>query len=211
MGEAEAEALNPGFIKRMRDGMPWVRVKQAATLDGRTALADGRSQWITGDEARADVMRWRARSSVILAGADTVLADDPALNVRWQALPAAVQADYALTDVRQPVRVIVDSRNRVAASAKLFSCPGPVWMARADNKPAWPAGDGRIAGAHCPVRQAGFTSLVAAGRWPRVASTRCGSRAVGSCRPCWRPGWSTSGSCTWHPRCWVTVPRDYWA
>lgn len=140
VGEAEAGALNPGFIKRMRAGMPWVRVKQAATLDGRTALADGRSQWITGDEARADVMRWRARSGVILAGADTVLADDPALNVRWQALPAAVQADYALTDVRQPVRVIVDSRNRIEASARLFSCPGPVWMARAGNKPAWPAG-----------------------------------------------------------------------
>ena len=139
-GDAEAEALNPGFIKRMRHGLPWVRVKQAATLDGRTALADGRSQWITGPEARADVQRWRARSSVILAGADTVLADNPALNVRWQALPEAVQAEYAQASVRQPVRVIVDSRNRVDATAHLFTCPGPIWMARATPKPAWPAG-----------------------------------------------------------------------
>ena len=140
IGEAEAEALNPGFIKRMRHGLPWVRVKQAATLDGRTALADGRSQWITGPEARADVQRWRARSSVILAGADTVLADNPALNVRWQALPEAVQAEYAQASVRQPVRVIVDSRNRVDATAHLFTYPGPIWMARATPKPDWPAG-----------------------------------------------------------------------
>ena len=82
IGEAEAQALNPGFIKRMKTGLPWVRVKLAASLDGRTALANGQSQWITGSAARADVQRWRARSSAILSGADTVLCDNPSLNVR---------------------------------------------------------------------------------------------------------------------------------
>ncbi len=79
---AEARALNPGFFKRMRTGLPWVRVKLAASLDGRTALANGASRWITGEAARTDVQRFRARSSVMLTGSGTVLADDPALTVR---------------------------------------------------------------------------------------------------------------------------------
>ena len=78
----EARALNPGFFKRMLTGLPWVRVKLGASLDGRTALANGASRWVTGPAARQDAQRFRARSSVVLTGSGTVLADDPALNVR---------------------------------------------------------------------------------------------------------------------------------
>ncbi|HEX3844676.1 MAG TPA: bifunctional diaminohydroxyphosphoribosylaminopyrimidine deaminase/5-amino-6-(5-phosphoribosylamino)uracil reductase RibD, partial [Steroidobacteraceae bacterium] len=80
--EVEAAELNPGFLKRMRSGRPWVRVKLAMSLDGRTALANGASQWITGLAAREDVQHWRARSSAILTGIGTVLTDDPRLDVR---------------------------------------------------------------------------------------------------------------------------------
>ena len=90
---AEARALNPGFFKRMRSGLPWVRVKLGASLDGRTALANGESRWITGPAARADAQRFRARSSVVLSGSGTVLADDPALNVRLEGV------------TRQPLRL----------------------------------------------------------------------------------------------------------
>ena len=83
--EQEALELNCGFMKRMRHGRPWVRVKLAMSLDGRTALASGESRWITGEAARADVQYWRARSSAILTGVGTVLADDPRLDVRLHA------------------------------------------------------------------------------------------------------------------------------
>lgn len=106
---AEAQGLNPGFFKRMHTGLPWVRVKLAASLDGRTALANGASRWITGDCARADVQRYRARSSVVLTGAGTIIADDPALDVR---LPGAE---------RQPLRVVLDSRLRVSPEARVFA------------------------------------------------------------------------------------------
>jgi diaminohydroxyphosphoribosylaminopyrimidine deaminase/5-amino-6-(5-phosphoribosylamino)uracil reductase len=112
--EAQAEQLNPGFVKRMRTGLPWVRVKLAQSLDGRTAMASGASQWITGTAARADVQRLRARSSAILTGIDTVLADDPALTVRLDDLP----------DPRPPVRVVLDSRLRMPATAQMLDLPG---------------------------------------------------------------------------------------
>lgn len=108
----ESQALNPGFFRRMQSGRPWVRLKLAASLDGRTALASGESRWISGEAARADVQRWRARSSVILTGSGTVLADDPALNVR---LPGAE---------RQPLRVLLDGALRVSPQARLFTPPG---------------------------------------------------------------------------------------
>lgn len=107
----ESRALNPGFFKRMRLGLPWVRVKLAMSLDGRTALSNGASRWITGETARADVQRYRARSSVILTGSGTVLSDDPALDVR---LPGTV---------RQPLRVILDGALRVPAQARVFARP----------------------------------------------------------------------------------------
>jgi len=106
--EEEARELNIGFVSRMTRGRPWVRMKIAATLDGRTALADGRSQWITGTEARKDGHRWRARACAILTGIGTVKADNPRLTVR------EVQTS------RQPLRVVVDSRLEIPDDARIF-------------------------------------------------------------------------------------------
>ena len=119
----ECRALNPGFFSRMERGRPWVRLKIAQSLDGRTALADGTSQWITGPAARADVQRWRARASALLTGVGTVLADDPSLTVRDPESGEDLQAD------RQPLRVIADSRWRTPPGAKTLSLPGSVLIA----------------------------------------------------------------------------------
>ena len=102
-------ALNIGFFRRMERGCPWVRMKTAASLDGRTALADGKSQWITGEAARLDVHNWRARACAVLTGSGTVLADDPLLNARLDGLP------------RQPLLVICDSQLRTPLHAQLWS------------------------------------------------------------------------------------------
>jgi diaminohydroxyphosphoribosylaminopyrimidine deaminase/5-amino-6-(5-phosphoribosylamino)uracil reductase len=106
--EAEATEMNVGFFARMNRGRPWVRMKIAASLDGRTALASGASQWITSEAARADGHAWRARACAVLTGVGTVRADDPRLNVRLVAT------------TRQPLRVLVDSRLEVDPQAKLF-------------------------------------------------------------------------------------------
>ena len=111
--EAEARELNAGFLKRMQRGRPFVRVKLAMSLDGRTALANGQSKWITGDAARQDVHGWRARSSAIMTGVGTVLADDPRLDVRLPVETSAVQR-------RQPLRVVLDSRLRTPPAAQMF-------------------------------------------------------------------------------------------
>ncbi|MFO1401965.1 MAG: bifunctional diaminohydroxyphosphoribosylaminopyrimidine deaminase/5-amino-6-(5-phosphoribosylamino)uracil reductase RibD [Steroidobacteraceae bacterium] len=108
----ESAALNPGFVKRMRTGLPFVRVKLGASLDGRTALASGESRWITGKRARQDAQRYRARSSAVLTGIDTVLADDPALNVRIE------------EEARQPLRVVLDSALRLPPAARLIEREG---------------------------------------------------------------------------------------
>lgn len=107
--EEDARELNPGFIKRMLLGHPFVRLKTAASLDGKTALAHGASQWITGAAARADVQRLRARACAILTGSGTVLADDPRLDVR----------DFDLG--RQPLRVVADTRLRTPPQARLLA------------------------------------------------------------------------------------------
>ncbi|EIC19417.1 bifunctional diaminohydroxyphosphoribosylaminopyrimidine deaminase/5-amino-6-(5-phosphoribosylamino)uracil reductase RibD [Thiorhodovibrio frisius] len=120
--QTEAEALNPGFIRRMRTGLPWVRCKLAMSLDGRTAMASGESRWITSDAARADVQRLRARSSAILTGIGTVLSDDPSLNVRID--PQTGQAPAARSAVRQPLRVVLDTQLRLPEDARLLGLPG---------------------------------------------------------------------------------------
>ncbi len=117
--EDEARELNIGFISRVTRGRPWVRLKVAATLDGRTALPDGRSQWITGPEARRDGHRWRARASAILTGIGTVRADNPQLTVRDVDTP------------RQPLRVIVDSRLETPPEARIL--PALVFSAHPGN------------------------------------------------------------------------------
>jgi diaminohydroxyphosphoribosylaminopyrimidine deaminase/5-amino-6-(5-phosphoribosylamino)uracil reductase len=120
----EARALNTGFFKRMRTGLPWVRVKLGASLDGRTALANGASRWITGPAARADAQRFRARSSVVLSGSGTVLADDPALNVRLEGA------------TRQPLRAVLDSALRVPPQARMFDREGPALVFTASDDAA---------------------------------------------------------------------------
>jgi diaminohydroxyphosphoribosylaminopyrimidine deaminase/5-amino-6-(5-phosphoribosylamino)uracil reductase len=112
---AEAGKLNPGFVMRMQQGRPWVRCKLAMSLDGRTAMADGESSWISGEQARLDVHKLRARSSVIMTGIDTVLADDPSLTVRLG------EAEGAYSN---PLRVVLDSGLRMPADAKLLGLPG---------------------------------------------------------------------------------------
>jgi diaminohydroxyphosphoribosylaminopyrimidine deaminase/5-amino-6-(5-phosphoribosylamino)uracil reductase len=107
--EAEARKLNEGFIKRMVYGHPFVRIKTASSLDGKTALSNGQSKWITGEAARRDVHRLRARSCAILTGVGTLVADDPQLNVRGVDTP------------RQPLKVIVDSQLRTPPTARLLA------------------------------------------------------------------------------------------
>lgn len=145
--ESQAQALNPGFIQRMQQQRPFVRLKMAASLDGRTALANGESKWITGAAARSDVQVFRAQANAILSTASTVLADNASLNVRYNELGAS-QADYPQQEdsssvtpllqqsmVRQPIRVVLDNHHRldkyltvpdVANELQLFSQPGPI-------------------------------------------------------------------------------------
>lgn len=112
---AQAAILNPGFIARMRRGRPYVRIKLGASLDGRTAMASGQSQWITSKLARADVQRLRAQSCAILTGINTVLSDDPLLTVRDERFATAG---------RQPLRVVVDTGLRMPTAARMLSAPG---------------------------------------------------------------------------------------
>lgn len=114
--EAEARELNPGYLSRWERGRPWVRVKLAASLDGRTALANRVSQWITSPEARRDGHGWRARSSAVLTGIGTLLADDPRLDARRE----------DLGEIKPPARVVLDSNLRTPPDARLFERPGDI-------------------------------------------------------------------------------------
>jgi len=147
---AEAEAINRGFFRRMRGGRPFVTAKIAMSLDGRTAMASGESQWITGESARADVQRLRACASAVLTGIGTVVADDPRLTVR--------EARLGQAGMRQPLRVMVDSHLRALPSARLFAEPGDTLLVTAETDDsryasylgvgaqvlALPASDGRV-------------------------------------------------------------------
>jgi diaminohydroxyphosphoribosylaminopyrimidine deaminase / 5-amino-6-(5-phosphoribosylamino)uracil reductase len=147
---AEREAcreINIGFFSRVERGRPWVRLKVAASVDGITALPDGQSRWITGEPARRDGHAWRRRASAVLTGVGTVLADDPRLDVRLVETPA------------QPARVVLDSRWRTPAAARLLAPPGRVLVVGVG-----PAGD-----AGAKLRAAGAETVElgsAAGRVP---------------------------------------------
>lgn len=135
--EDEARALNPGFIKRVQEGLPYIRIKTAMSLDARTAMASGESKWITSPPARADVQLLRARSCAVITGVDSVIHDDPAMTVRLS------------DDDRQPLRVIVDTHGRCPARAEMFKLPGRTVIATAgamvEGRECWtlPLRDGR--------------------------------------------------------------------
>ncbi len=118
--EQRSRELNIGFFSRVQRGRPWLRLKIAASLDGRTALQNGQSQWITGEAARTDGHAWRRRAGAVLTGIGTVLEDDPRLDVRL--VPTALQ----------PMRVVVDSRLEMPESARIASPPGAVLVYAAD-------------------------------------------------------------------------------
>jgi len=123
----EAEALNAGFISRMRTGRPWVRVKSAISLDGRSALKNGQSKWISSEASRQDVQCWRARSSAIVTGIGTVLADNPSMDARVE------------VPVKQPLKVIVDSHWRTPPGSAILAGPGEALVAGDESIPV-PAG-----------------------------------------------------------------------
>jgi diaminohydroxyphosphoribosylaminopyrimidine deaminase/5-amino-6-(5-phosphoribosylamino)uracil reductase len=155
--ESQARALNPGFIQRMENGKPYVRLKMAMSVDGRTAMASGESQWITGAEARRDVQALRARSCAIISGVDTVIDDDAALTVRADELPLTPEL-AALAVEQQPLRVVLDSTLRLSVNAKLLCETGKVLIVAAQQNHAaqqaleqagaeviyCPAADGRV-------------------------------------------------------------------
>ena len=122
--KSEVDSLLAGFLSRIERGRPYVRLKIACSIDGRIAMSNGQSQWISGDEAREDVQRLRARSGAIMTGIGTVLADDPSLTVR----------DASLNKQgTQPIRVVVDSKLRMPASAKMLRLPGITMIACGDE------------------------------------------------------------------------------
>ena len=144
-----ARALNVGFFCRVTRGTPWVRLKAAVSLDGRSALPDGRSQWITGEAARRDGHRWRKRAGAVLTGVGTVLGDDPRLDVRYE--PTA----------RQPLRVVLDSQLRTPPDARLLEQPGQALI--------YAAGEAlRGTAAHCALQAAGAEVAFAPGAGGRV-------------------------------------------
>ncbi|MEY2342216.1 bifunctional diaminohydroxyphosphoribosylaminopyrimidine deaminase/5-amino-6-(5-phosphoribosylamino)uracil reductase RibD [Acidithiobacillus sp. IBUN Pt1247-S3] len=120
--EEEAIWLNRGFVQRMRRGRPWMRVKQASSLDGKVALANGQSQWLTGELAREDVQKERAQASAILAGVGTILADDPRFAPR-------LNEDL----LRHPIKIILDGRLRTPSTAAVLRSPGATWIVHRDD------------------------------------------------------------------------------
>lgn len=140
--ELDAKQLNHGFIKLMTQNMPYVRCKLAASLDGKTAMANGESQWITSSDARRDVQKYRAQSCAIIAGADSILTDNARMTVRWSEFNIGLQTSYSETELRQPVRVIIDSKNRLTPNLALFdkNVQAPIILIRKsiENIQQWP-------------------------------------------------------------------------
>ncbi|GAB7218256.1 bifunctional diaminohydroxyphosphoribosylaminopyrimidine deaminase/5-amino-6-(5-phosphoribosylamino)uracil reductase RibD [Vibrio comitans] len=124
--ESEAERINRPFLKKMRSGLPWVQLKMAASLDGKTALSNGQSQWITSSQARADVQLYRAQSGAILSSSKTVIDDNASLNVRFSELSEDIQSLYPEGEVRQPLRVILDRQQNLTPELRLFNTEGQV-------------------------------------------------------------------------------------
>lgn len=171
--EGEAAELNCGFISRMTRGRPWLRIKAAASVDARTALANGVSQWITGPAARADGHRWRARSCAILAGIGTILGDDPQLTVR------------GLDTGRQPLKVVVDAQLRTPPGARILDLGHTVIACAARHPERAAALEARGAEIHCLPGGAGGVDLwqlmrVLAARGTNEVLTEAGARLNGA-------------------------------
>jgi len=130
---SEAKALNIGFIKLMTEQKPYVRLKMATSLDGKTAMANGESKWITGTKARQDVQRLRAQSCAIICGADSVIIDQAKMTVRHSDLGALAKS-YPEHEIRQPVRVVIDSRNRLTPDLELFKQNSPIIIICAESE-----------------------------------------------------------------------------
>ncbi len=162
--EAEARELNRGFVRRMQAGRPWVTLKIASSLDGRTALANGASQWITGDAARADVQKLRARASAIVTGRGTVLADDPSLTVRDPRLDLRG---------RQPLRVVLDAGLRTPATARIVDAAAPTLLCAADGVADERVQALRAAGAEVALLPRGPAGLDLAELLARLAAREC--------------------------------------
>jgi len=141
--ELQARTLNAGFVSRLTVGRPWVRCKMAMTLDGRTATAAGQSQWITNSAARQDVQRLRARSSAILTGVGTVLADDPSLTVRF-----AGEGGVTVGAFKPPTRVVLDSHLRLPPTARILDDAAPTIVYCVVDGPAVEAVSARGAVVH---------------------------------------------------------------
>jgi diaminohydroxyphosphoribosylaminopyrimidine deaminase/5-amino-6-(5-phosphoribosylamino)uracil reductase len=173
--EAQARALNAGFFSRIERGRPWVRVKLACSLDGRSALADGRSQWITGAQARLDGHQWRARACAVLSGIGTLLADDPQLTSRPE--PHCEQAAQ--------LRLIVDSTLRTPPAARIFESPGVVILAHAgasEMVSKWPA-QARLlsmSGANAQVDLAALLAWLATEQQINEVHVEAGARLAGA-------------------------------
>lgn len=150
--EQDARSLNKGFIKRMHTGLPYVRLKLATSLDGRTAMRSGESVWITSPEARVDVHRLRLESCAIISGVNTIEVDNPRFNVRLKDTDIDVQ--YCISG-RTPIRVVLDSQRRTQAQAKIFSQAGETWqmVARGSQPAATESADQII---EIPADQAGL-------------------------------------------------------
>ncbi len=181
--EAQARALNPGFVQRMEQGRPFVRLKLAMSLDARTAMASGESRWITGEAARRDVQRLRARSSAIVTGIGTVLQDDPRLDMRLDAAElgahAAVQAP-----LNQPLRVVLDSQGRMPESAAMLQTQGRVLHVTAEGVVSQPAAAGGAEHWPLPQQKGGIDlhRLMSrlADRQVNECHVECGARLAGS-------------------------------
>jgi len=142
--ENEAKALNPGFIKVMTQALPYVRIKLAASLDGKTAMQNGESKWITSSDARCDVQKLRAQSCAIIAGADSIITDNAKMTVRWSEL-GELKESYQEEKIRQPLRVVIDSKNRLTPDLELFSQKSAIILVRGEidktgleNLQQWP-------------------------------------------------------------------------
>jgi diaminohydroxyphosphoribosylaminopyrimidine deaminase/5-amino-6-(5-phosphoribosylamino)uracil reductase len=149
--EQSAVELNKGFIHKMTSGLPYVRCKLAASLDGKTAMASGESKWITSNDARQDVQRLRAQSCAIISGAESVLFDNAKMTVRWSEL-GEVKSTYPQETLRQPLRVVIDSQYRLSPTLAMFEYDSPVLIINGiaqgndenkvesdlENLPKWP-------------------------------------------------------------------------